>query len=185
MIKPIIALVSIVLLNLGSPLLAAPYAGGGVVAASYGAAGLGYGAGRPGWGGVYVGARPGHGAHPGYGGWRGGYWGPRVGIYYGGPGYWGGWPGAWGAWPGAWGLPYPYGYSAAPVVVYDTAQPQSFIQQEPVAGVTAQIAPEVSYWYYCTQPAGYFPYVKECSQAWLKVVPQAPGQQATPPRVAP
>ena len=48
-----------------------------------------------------------------------------------------------------------------------------------------QAATEVSYWYYCTQPAGYFPYVKACSQAWLKVVPQAPGEQPTAPRVAP
>ena len=185
MIKLVIALVSTALLSLPSPLLAAPHAGGAAFAPSGGAAGPGYGAGRPGWGGSYVGARPGHGGHPGYGGWHGGYWGPRIGFYYGGPGYWGGWPGAWAAWPFAWDAAYAYGYSAAPMIVYDTAQPQSFIQQEPPAGVAAQAAPEASYWYYCTQPAGYFPYVKDCSQAWLKVVPQAPGQQATAPRVAP
>ena len=72
MIKLIVALVSIVLLSLTSPLLAAPHAGGAAVATRVGAAGPGYGAGRPGWGGVYVGARPGYGAHPGYGGWHGG-----------------------------------------------------------------------------------------------------------------
>jgi len=33
--------------------------------------------------------------------------------------------------------------------------------------------------------AGYFPYVKDCSEPWLKVVPQAPGEQPTAPRLAP
>ena len=182
MIKYMIALVSTALLSLGSPLLAAPH-GGGAGAAPGGAASPGYGAGRPGWGGGHVGARPVQG--PYHGGWHGGYWGPRVGLYFGGPGYWGGWPYAWGAWPYAWGADYAYGYRAAPIVVYDTTQPQSFIQQEPPAAGAAQVAPEVSYWYYCTQPAGYFPYVKDCSQPWLKVVPQAPSQQPTAPRVAP
>jgi hypothetical protein len=182
MIKPVIALVSSALLCLGSPLLAAPHGGGGRYAGAPG----GYGAARH--------------VHGGYGGWYGGYWGPRVGVYYGGPGYWGGWPGAWGAsygyaYPYAYPYGYPYvypygygygyGYSAAPVVVYDAPQAQPSIQQEPAAVAAPQASPAFSYWFYCTQPAGYFPYVKECSQPWLTVVPQAPGQQPTAPRVAP
>ena len=29
-----------------------------------------------------------------------------------------------------------------------------------------------NYWYYCTDPAGYFPYVQTCNKAWIPVVPQ-------------
>jgi hypothetical protein len=28
-------------------------------------------------------------------------------------------------------------------------------------------------WYYCPEPAGYYPYVGECSTAWIPVVPQS------------
>jgi hypothetical protein len=152
----------------------------------------GHGAGRPGWGGGYGGARYGRGGYGGgYGGWYGGYWGPRVGFYFGGPGYWGAWPGVWAAsyaYPYGYGYGdgYGYGYSAGPAIGYDTAQVQHFVQQEPAAVTAPQASPpSISYWYYCTQPAGYFPYVKDCSQPWLTVVPQAPGQQPTAPRVAP
>lgn len=193
MIKSIIALVSTAFLSLGSPLLAAPQGGAGRYAGPPGgAAGPGYAPGRPGWGGGYYGgARPVYGRYPGYGygGWRGGYWGPRVGYHYGGPGYWG-WPGVWGGWPGAWGTwgagyGYGVGYSVAPTVVYEASQPQVFIQQEPAPAAAPQVTTDAAYWYYCTEPAGYFPYVKECSQPWLKVVPQVPGQQSVAPRVAP
>jgi hypothetical protein len=34
------------------------------------------------------------------------------------------------------------------------------------------------FWYYCTSPAGYYPYVPQCSTAWQKV-------PATPPPSAP
>ena len=66
-----------------------------------------------------------------------------------GPGYWG---------PGYWGQ-YPYYYSPPPVAV----------QQHPVT--YEQAAPAQSYWYYCQNPAGYYPYVKRCPTPWLKVVP--------------
>jgi hypothetical protein len=36
----------------------------------------------------------------------------------------------------------------------------------------AQAAAPV-YWYYCTEPAGYFPYVQSCNKAWIPVVPQS------------
>jgi len=101
-------------------------------------------------------------------GYRGGAWGgPR---YYGGggwgwPGYYGGaWIGpGWGAWgPGWWG-PSVYPYYVAPPVVIEQ-QPQTYIQSAP--------APEKqTYWYYCQNPQGYYPYVKRCSMGWMKVVP--------------
>jgi hypothetical protein len=36
-----------------------------------------------------------------------------------------------------------------------------------------QAAPAPAYyWYYCTNPAGYYPYVQNCNDAWMAVVPQ-------------
>jgi hypothetical protein len=38
-----------------------------------------------------------------------------------------------------------------------------------------------NFWYYCTDPAGYFPYVQNCSRPWMQVVPQnVPGAQVAP-----
>jgi hypothetical protein len=28
------------------------------------------------------------------------------------------------------------------------------------------------YWYYCQEPAGYYPYVQQCPTEWLTVLPQ-------------
>lgn len=100
--------------------------------------------------GVNVGVGP---AYWGYGyGYRGyGYWGPR----YWGPGVWWG-PSAW--W---WGAPY---YYPAPATV---------IQQPPVYVQPAPSSEEQQYWYYCQNPQGYYPYVKECPKGWMKVVPPA------------
>ena len=44
------------------------------------------------------------------------------------------------------------------------------VDVEPLAGAPA--APASNYWYYCTDPAGYYPYVGSCNQAWIPVVPQ-------------
>jgi hypothetical protein len=118
---------------------------------------------------------------PVYPGWGAGYWAPRAGIYIGAPAYWGGW-GGWGGWPYGWAAPYavPYTvpYTVAPLVVNTAPAPQVIVQPAPPA-------PADSYWYYCTQPAGYFPYVQSCTQQWMKVVPQVPGGQNSPPQLAP
>jgi hypothetical protein len=135
-------------------------------------------AGPPHGGGRHAGPYPG-GAYrpfypplrPVYPGWGGGYWGPRAGVYVGAPAYWGGWPYAWGA---AYALPY----AVAPIVVNSAPPPQVIVQP-------AHQAPADSYWYYCTQPAGYFPYVQNCAQPWMKVVPQVPGRNDAPPQLAP
>ncbi|MGO9014383.1 MAG: hypothetical protein ACLQF0_05335 [Dissulfurispiraceae bacterium] len=92
------------------------------------------------------------------GGWRGGVW-----I---GPG--------WGWDPWLWGPPYypyyggynPY-YAAPPVVVQQ--QPQQYVQPAPQQE-------EQSYWYFCGNPQGYYPYVKKCPGGWMKVAPPS-----TPP----
>jgi len=138
-------------------------------------------AGPPPGGGRYLGPHPG-GAHrpfypavrpvyPVYPGWRMAYRGPHAGVYIGAPAYWGAQPYAWGA---AYALPY----AVAPIIV--NAVPPAQVIVQPV-----QEAPPASYWYYCAQPAGYFPYVQNCSQLWMKVVPQVPGRDDSPPRLAP
>ena len=72
-------------------------------------------------------------------------------------------------------MPYP---AVAPLVVNTAPAPQVIVQP-------ALQTPADSYWYYCTQPAGYFPYVQNCSQPWMKVVPQVPGSNNSPPELAP
>lgn len=98
---------------------------------------------------IMAGASPGHAFRGGHGG---GHFG--VGLWVG--------PG-WGPW---WGWPYypyyyPY-YSAPPVVIQQ--QPDTYIQEAPQSE-------EPSYWYFCPDPKGYYPYVKKCPKGWLRVVP--------------
>ena len=83
----------------------------------------------------------------------------RRGPYYG-PGIWIG-PG-WGPW--WWGAPYYpyYPYYSEPVVIQQ--QPSVYVQPTPQQE-------EQSYWYYCPNPQGYYPYVKQCPKGWMKVVP--------------
>jgi hypothetical protein len=109
-------------------------------------------------------ARPWHG-----GGWG---WGPRLGIgvdvglglglaatspYY-----------------------YPYSYYpyyatpvyTAPVVVTQPA-PQVYIQQgAPAPAPVQQAQPATNDWFYCRNPAGYYPYVRSCANGWERVPSQ-------------
>jgi hypothetical protein len=102
----------------------------------------------------------------------------HAGGYYGGRGGWGGGPAfrgsvwigpGWGAWGPGWGAWGP------PVYLFNT-NPQVFIQQQPQIFVEPQQTQpeEQGYWYYCTNPQGYSPYVKKCPTGWLKVVPAPP-----------
>jgi hypothetical protein len=112
-----------------------------------------------------------YGGYRGYG-WGGGYWGARYGWG------WYGWPLAYaGAY--TWGYPYFYGAWSYPV---DTTV---YIQQEsPALTYTPlpQAAPSAnSFWYFCVDPAGYYPYVKSCNKSWMQVVPQNnPGSPVAP-----
>ena len=49
---------------------------------------------------------------------------------------------------------------SAPVVVAPPAQP---------------VYVEQAWWYYCTRPAGYYPYVQTCPSGWTRVSPTPPG----------
>ncbi|HUL23257.1 MAG TPA: hypothetical protein VLZ10_17515 [Thermodesulfobacteriota bacterium] len=104
--------------------------------------------------------------------------------YYGGRGYgWWGYPYGW-AYPYGWGYPYgwnypyypyygPYyggGYEVPTVPPEEvTPPPESGQQQQP------------SYWRFCQDPEGYYPYVKDCPGGWMAVVPSKPN--APPPKL--
>ncbi len=62
---------------------------------------------------------------------------------------------------------YPYPYYGYPYYYPPTivTTPPVYIQQSPP--VTQQYAP--GYWYYCSKPAGYYPYIKECPGGWQQV----------------
>ena len=139
----------------------------------------------------------GGGSWSGGGGWHGGVWrgGGWGGGWRGGGWYGGGWGGCWGCWapafsvsfgaPAFWWGGWPV-WSPVAVPVF-TSSGSAFV--DPDVNVYSQAAPASpaavpanQYWYYCTDPAGYFPYVQNCSKAWMQVVPQAdPGA----PRLAP
>jgi hypothetical protein len=131
-------------------------------------------------------ARDGHGSHGGgphgsHGGghnnWsRGGYGhGGHVGshtnfgFYIGAPLFW---------WPDAYYYPsyyYPPYYYYPRSRVYIEEESPVYIQRNDTAA--ASTTPPASYWYYCQNPQGYYPYVKECPGGWMKVVPQTPPNQ--------
>lgn len=95
----------------------------------------------------------------------------RVGVAIGGPvwgpGYYGPY-GPYGAYgPYGWGYPYPY---YPPAVVAVPTSPPVYVEQQPTAPAAAEPT-EQGYWYYCRNPAGYYPTVKECSGPWQKVAP--------------
>ena len=59
-----------------------------------------------------------------------------------------------------------------PTVVVPSAL-SVIIEQQETAPPTQ---PQIQYWYYCQNPEGYYPYVKQCPGGWLQVVPQSPAQ---------
>ena len=137
----------------------------------------------PGYGARWVGGpyRPwvGPGWRYGYPGWRYGY--PGWGYPYAGYGYGFGWGLGYGAgWAvattPAWGWPVaPAAYvmpSWVPMGV--VVEPSPFVEPAPLESTppVPQAAPQQpGFWYYCTDPAGYYPYVTTCSRPWVAVQP--------------
>jgi len=121
-------------------------------------------------------ARYGYGWH-GWGWYHGGYY---RGYY--GPGYWGYYP-RW-YYPYYWGFPiggwpfvgWPYAaYAGWPYLGWPYYAPE-VTAAPPAYSKPGQQQP--SYWYYCQNPQGYYPYVKSCPGGWIPVVPNVtpPGQ---------
>ena len=87
-----------------------------------------------------------------------------IGIMFGGP-----------IWPSpAYAPYYPY-YPYAPYYPY----PQTVvIQSTPTTYI--EKAPENNtqhYWYYCSDPKGYYPYALKCNANWQRVIPFPEGTQ--------
>lgn len=119
-------------------------AGAGHAGGGHGGGGGGHGGGGHGGGG-HISAGHGGGHHGGghFGGHVGVFVGPAFGYYY----------------------PPPYYYPYPPVVA--APSPPVYIERnDPQPGAQAY------YWYYCANPEGYYPYVKECSGGWQQVVPR-------------
>jgi hypothetical protein len=86
------------------------------------------------------------------------HWHGRVGISIGVPlGY-------------PWFYPPYYPPPYYPPVVTVPAQPPVYIEREEAPAVP----PQNAYWYYCHDPEGYYPYVKECPGGWQAVSPTPP-----------
>jgi hypothetical protein len=100
------------------------------------------------------------GGHGGGGGWHGGGWhggwhgGWRAPVVFAGPRFFVG-PSFY--YPGY----YPGPYAYAPPVVVAAPAPPVYTQ-----------SPQSQYWYYCQNPAGYYPSVPQCPTQWLQVAPQ-------------
>jgi len=116
-------------------------------------------------------ARGPHGSYGG-GGYHGGGHGYHGGHYHGGFAFGVG-IGLWDPfWPGyyGWGYPYyPY-YSD----YYPDAGVTTIIQQPVTAGAPAAAPPS---YYYCDAPAGYYPFVQNCSRPWRPVPVSPPPAQ--------
>ena len=63
---------------------------------------------------------------------------------------------------GPWGYPPPWYYPSV-VVVEPEPAPVYIEQNEP---------PNTAVWHYCRSAGGYYPYVRECPEGWLKVLPE-------------
>jgi len=139
------------------------------------------------------------------GGYGGGAWSYSGGYAHGyshtyhwgyGHGGWGypyrwGYPYHWGYpywWGYRWGYPYWWGYpyysSYGPY--YDLYYDPYFYEGYGGPAVTseggtppAESGQQSSYWHFCQNPEGYYPYVKDCPTGWMTVVPPKPN--AAPP----
>jgi len=92
--------------------------------------------------------------------WRGGHW------------YHGGHEGRRGWWWIVGGVWYFY-----PTPVYPYPDPY----QPPVVVIPHEGSAPPQYWYYCANPAGYYPYVARCLAQWQRVQATAPQAQPVPP----
>ena len=62
-----------------------------------------------------------------------------------------------------------------PLLLYWLRYPALRGERAPVAAT--EYVQQTDYWYYCTDPQGYYPYVRECPQGWMQVVPSSPQRQ--------
>jgi len=65
-------------------------------------------------------------------------------------------------------LPFRYPRYVEPPPVVVREQPPAYIPPQ------LPVAPVQNYWYYCQNPQGYYPYVRQCTHQWMRVVPTPP-----------
>jgi hypothetical protein len=65
-------------------------------------------------------------------------------------------------------LPFRYPYYAEPPPIVVREQPPAYIPPQRPA------VPVQQYWYYCQNPQGYYPNVRQCTHQWMRVVPTPP-----------
>jgi hypothetical protein len=120
-------------------------------------------------GGGYGGRGGGYGGHGGYG--YGGHGGYGIGVSIGVP-----WISPWYYPPSYYYPPAPYYYPPSPYyyppqVVSGPSSPPVYIERGNSEPAPSQPS---SSWYYCDNPQGYYPYVKQCPAGWQMVAPQPP-----------
>ncbi len=76
-----------------------------------------------------------------------------VDLYFGWPLYW----------------PRYYRYYDDPVIITVPSEPTVYVERS-----TERPTDDSDYWYYCPSSRTYYPYVKDCREDWMKVVPQPP-----------
>jgi hypothetical protein len=89
----------------------------------------------------------------------------RFGVVVGAPLF--GWP-----YPGPYYYP-PYSYYPPAVVV--PSAPTTYIERSDEEEDEGEPQAQ-GYWYYCANPKGYYPYVKQCPGGWQRVAPQPPSR---------
>jgi hypothetical protein len=108
----------------------------------------------------------GHGYGHGYG-YRSNY---RNRGYYGGSAF--GW----------WGPRIAYGYDPfyyqPRTIVIERELPVYIQQPAAAAAPNVPIAPTTQVWFYCPNPAGYYPHVQNCPEPWVSVDPRNVAQSA-------
>jgi hypothetical protein len=113
-----------------------------------------HGGGSDGGGAHSGGFHGGHGFH-GSGGFHSGHFrrGASVGVIVGAP------------------LLLPYYYPSYPPVGLAPNGPPVYIEQQ---GSNVPPNAQAAYWYYCSDPEGYYPSVGQCNVPWEQVTPQPP-----------
>ncbi len=86
--------------------------------------------------------------------------GAHVGVVIGGP--------LW--WPGYYS---PYYVDPYPTIVTVPSQPTVYIEQSQDNNYSSSTA-QANYWYHCSSPEGYYPYIKQCGTSWQRVSPSPP-----------
>ncbi|WP_124703516.1 hypothetical protein [Sulfuriferula multivorans] len=98
-----------------------------------------------------------------------GHWRGHVGVGINLGPMWA-YPGYYPYYPGPYYYPAPPYYYPPPVVTAP-ASPPVYIEQGDGQDTDAP-SQQSNFWYYCANPQGYYPYVKQCSGRWQAVAPQ-------------